>query len=97
MSCELCKHPETDRGYKLEKSKERKISKKHYELEIYSIVSSGVFLAKKKLCSQQIQQRELRALEILIYVIVMQIRNNFMKLHEHCWERNEKQAPKLSS
>lgn len=43
MSCELYKHPETDGGYKLERSKERKVSKKHYELKIYSFVSSWVF------------------------------------------------------
>lgn len=42
MSCELYKHPEPDRGYKLERSKEKKISRKRYELKIYSIVSSGV-------------------------------------------------------
>lgn len=43
MSCELCKHPETDRGYKLERSRERKISKTHSELKIYSFVPSSFF------------------------------------------------------
>ena len=47
MSCELCKHPETDGGYKLERSRERKISKKHYELKIYSFVPSSFFLQSR--------------------------------------------------
>jgi len=46
MSCELYKHPETDGGYKLERSRERKISKKHYELKIYSFVSACFFFCK---------------------------------------------------